>query len=253
MMAYTLFNIAKNPAEVILGSISKEALVEHIVTPDKWRLRFKPDAFEARHMGTDTRGYNPDKYVPTFFDMVAMNQNDRQAMSNVRYTVIPTKPTLWWSPIMRQRCFMVKDENGRVIDVREWLDECRMALRRMATELEEFPFTPLEEKRDRAVYRKTTGFRQALAAPFQPDDDWYELVGNVPSRLTKKPRGSAMTGQRLRRTSRSWKEEKGCVRSWQKETPRGRMPRKTAAELDLQALAAELVVPTFEQRLGAEF
>ena len=132
MMAYTLFNIAKNPAEVILGSVSKEALVEHIVTPDKWRLRFKPDAFEARHMGTDTRGYNPDKYVPTFFDMVAMNQNDRQAMSNVRYTVIPTKPALWWSPIMRQRCFMVKDENGRVIDVREWLDECRMALRRMA-------------------------------------------------------------------------------------------------------------------------
>ena len=30
MMAYTLFNIAKNPAEVILGSVSKEALVEHI-------------------------------------------------------------------------------------------------------------------------------------------------------------------------------------------------------------------------------
>lgn len=252
-MAYTLFDISKNPAEVILGSVSKNVLVDFIVERDKVRLRFKPDAFEARYWGTGTRGYDPGKYVPTLFDMVAMNQNDCQAMSNVRYTVIPTKPALWWSPIMRQRCFMVKDDNGRIIDVREWLDECRMALRRMATEPEQFPFAPLEEKKDRTVYRKTTGFRQALTTPFQPDDDWYEMVGNVPSRLTKKPRGSAMTGQRLRRTSRSWKEEKGCVRSWQKKTPRGRMPRKAAAELDLQALAAELVVPAFSSRLGAEF
>lgn len=238
-MKYTLKDISKSPASTILANVTRGELVTWIVKQDAWRAQLTPD-FMAAAWGNDTQGYAPAKYVPTFFDKLAMNANDKRSLTGTRYTVVPTAPT-FPQPDQALRQYMVLDETGRVVDVREWLSDCRNELRRQANETHSPITVSREGFKAKEVYRKTTGFRQALATPLQPDEDWYELVGNVPSRLTRKPRGNAMTGMRIRSVSKSWKDNPGRTRNWQRNT-RGHMPAsKVVAPIDFEALCAELL------------
>lgn len=239
------YNILMDSKTILTGG--KKDVVDFIIARDVWRLGRTPDVIKARYCGDGTLGYNADAYVPTFFDAAAMNPNDTRALTTARYSVTPTKPTGFPADKVA-RPYMVTDETGRVVDVREWLEDCRDALRSYVPKVTEPNF-----KQYNFAYRNVSGLRQALSVPYVADEDYLRLAGNVPSRLTRKPRGKNAGSPRLRNISKSWKEIKGCVRSWQKNSVRGRMPKKTAAELDIQSLAAELVAPTFEQRLAAEF
>ena len=234
-MLYTLKDISKAPATTILANVSKAELVAWMVRQDAWRTQLTMNRIDRIH-GTDTMGSIPDEYVPTVFDRLAMNTNDKRSLTNLRYTVVHTKPFGPFPPDQVARQYMVLDEDGRVVDVRDWLDDGRQMLRHGVPEP---TASPVKVKEDKTVYRKTTGFRQALSMPLQPDDDWHELVGNVPSRLTRKPRGSAMTGKRIRGVSRCWKDNPGRTRNWQRDT-RGHMPAKVSLPINFDALNAEL-------------
>ena len=235
-MLYTLRDISKVPAATVLANVPKEELIAWIVRKDAWRTRFTPNRVD-KIQGNDTQGYSPDEYVPTVFDRLAMNTNDKRSLTAMRYTVIQTKPLGCFPPDQAPRQYMVLDADGRVVDVRDWLYDCRRMLRCGVPE----PAAALGKvKLDKTVYRKTAGFRQALSTPLQPDEDWHELVGNVPSRLTRKPRGSAMTGMRVRGVSRSWKDNPGRTRNWQRDTT-GHMPAKVSSPLDFAALSEELI------------
>lgn len=235
-MLYTLKDISTAPATTILANVSKAELVAWMVRQDAWRAKLTMNRID-RIQGTDTMGSIPDEYVPTVFDRLAMNANDKRSLTAMRYTVVHTTPLGSFPPDQVARQYMVLDENGRVVDVRNWLDDCRQMLRHGVPEP---TASPVKVKEDKTVYRKTTGFRQALSTPLQPDDDWHELVGNVPSRLTRKPRGNAMTGKRIRGVSRSWKDNPGRTRNWQRGTT-GHMPAKVSPPLDFSALSAELI------------
>lgn len=237
-MTYTLFDISKNPVFPVLTDVSKTELIAWMVRQDTWRTRFTPNRVD-KIQGNDTKGFSPDEYVPTVFDQMAMNANDKRSLTMVRYTVIQTKPMGSFKPDQIPRQYMVVDEDGRVVDVRGWLNECRRAFCHPVPEAPQ-PFAAGPEKKDKTVYRKTTGLRQALALPLQLDEDWHELVGNVPSRLTRKPRRNAVMDVRTRSVSRCWKDNPGRTRNWQRDTT-GHMPAKTSSPLDFAALSAELI------------
>lgn len=231
-----VYEIRKESKVILAGT--KEDVVKFIVSRDAQRLGCTPDINKARFCGEATRGFNPDVYVPTFFDEVAMNPNDTRAITGIRYSVVPTKPTraFYWAD-KAARPYIVTDESGRVVDVRDWLEDCRTALRNSTNEPAEFPY----EARPVVACRNPSGLRQALSVPYMVYEDYLELVGSVPSRLTRMPRGKDAGALRRRNISKSWKDTKGCVRSWQKKTARGRMPTKLSLPLDIDALAAELV------------
>lgn len=230
-MTYTLLDITKNSVSPVLDAVSKAELIAWMVRQDAWRTRFTPNGVDK------TQGVSPDRYVPTVFDQLAMNANDKRSLTMMRYTVIRTKPMGSFKPVMVSRQYMVVDEDDRVVDVRDWLDDCRRMLR---CGVPEPVVTPKKVKKDTTVYRKTAGLRQALALPLQLDEDWHELVGNVPSRLSRKPRRNAVMDVRTRSVSRSWKDNPGRTRNWQRGT-KGRMPAKVSLPLDFDALNAELV------------
>jgi len=230
-----VYEIRKENQHIFAGT--KAEVVEYIVARDAWRLGRKPDADKARYCGEGTKGYDPDVYVPTFFDEVAMNPNDNRTLMAPRYSVMPTKPIMSYGWANKaSRPYIVTDEDGRTVHVREWLEECRAALRNAAGKPREIILGQPRE----ITYRNTSGLRQALTG-FWADEDYLELVGNVPSRFTRTSRGKNAATPRRRNTSRSWKETKGCIRSWQKKTARGRMPSKASPPLDFDALASELV------------
>lgn len=80
-MLYTLRDISKVPAATVLANVPKEELIAWMVRKDAWRTRFTPNRVD-KIQGNDTQGYSPDEYVPTVFDRLAMNTNDKRSLTN---------------------------------------------------------------------------------------------------------------------------------------------------------------------------
>ena len=80
-MLYTLRDISKVPAATVLANVPKEELIAWIVRKDAWRTRLTPNRVD-KIQGNDTQGYSPDEYVPTVFDRLAMNTNDKRSLTN---------------------------------------------------------------------------------------------------------------------------------------------------------------------------
>ena len=147
-MLYTLKDISKAPATTILANVSKAELVAWMVRQDAWRTQLTMNRIDRIH-GTDTMGSIPDEYVPTVFDRLAMNTNDKRSLTNLRYTVVHTKPFGPFPPDQVARQYMVLDEDGRVVDVRDWLDDCRQMLRHGVPEP---TASPVKVKEDKTVH-----------------------------------------------------------------------------------------------------
>ena len=105
-MLYTLKDISKAPATTILANVSKAELVAWMVRQDAWRTQLTMNRIDRIH-GTDTMGSIPDEYVPTVFDRLAMNTNDKRSLTNLRYTVVHTKPFGPFPPDQVARQYMV--------------------------------------------------------------------------------------------------------------------------------------------------
>ena len=161
-MLYTLKDISKAPATTILANVSKAELVAWMVRQDAWRTQLTMNRIDRIH-GTDTMGSIPDEYVPTVFDRLAMNTNDKRSLTNLRYTVVHTKPFGPFPPDQVARQYMVLDEDGRVVDVRDWLDDCRQMLRHGVPEP---TASPVRSRRIRLFTERLPGSGRPCPCPF---------------------------------------------------------------------------------------
>lgn len=154
-------------------------------------------------------------YIPRLFDQIAMNPNDR-------YTLGVTGRALhgdFWPYVSHldtaPRTIMVY-EDGRVIDIREWLPEFRACLIGLKNGVDKPPCSICcsgRKPRCTKQYRIAHGYRQAQAGMSEADEeDILEALGYVPSKM--KHRGGAPSSVRPKDTQRSWKSNSKARKNW---------------------------------------
>lgn len=146
-------------------------------------------------------------YIPKLFDQVAMNPNDR-------YTLGVTGRALhgdFWRYGARldtaPRTIMVY-EDGRVVDIWDWLPEFRACLIGLKNKTLGKPScsTCCAGRKPRCTkqYRIAQGYRQSQAGMSEADEeDVLDTLGYVPSKM--KHRSGAPSSIRPKDSQRSWK------------------------------------------------
>lgn len=155
-------------------------------------------------------------YIPKLFDQIAMNANDR-------YTLGVTGRALhgeFWPYGARldtaPRTIMVY-EDGRVVDIREWLPEFRACLVDLKKgTLGKPPYSICcagHKPRCTKQYRIAHGYRQAQAGMSEADEeDILDALGYVPPKM--KHHGGAPSSVRPKDTQRSWKSNSKARKNW---------------------------------------
>ena len=156
-------------------------------------------------------------YIPKLFDQIAMNPNDR-------YTPGVTGRAMndsFWPFVTKHdsvpRTIMVY-EDGRVIDIREWLPEFRTYLIKLKNGTLNKPFHHIcpagHKPRYTKQYRIAHGYHQAQAGMSEADEDEIlEVLGYVPSKM-KHCGGGAPSSIRPKDSQRSWKANSKARKSW---------------------------------------
>lgn len=156
-------------------------------------------------------------YVPKLFDQIAMNPNDQ-------YTPGVTGRAMndsFWPFVTKHdsvpRTIMVY-EDGRVIDIRDWLPEFRACLIGLKNKTLGKPScsTCCAGRKPRCTkqYRITQGYRQSQAGMSEADEDEIlEVLGYVPSKM-KHCGGGAPSSIRPKDSQRSWKANSKARKSW---------------------------------------
>lgn len=156
-------------------------------------------------------------YIPKLFDQIAMNPNDR-------YTPGVTGRAMndsFWPFVTKHdsvpRTIMVY-EDGRVIDIRDWLPEFRACLIGLKNKTLGKPScsTCCAGRKPRCTkqYRITQGYRQSQAGMSEADEDEIlEVLGYVPSKM-KHCGGGAPSSIRPKDSQRSWKANSKARKSW---------------------------------------
>ena len=155
-------------------------------------------------------------YIPKLFDQVAMNPNDR-------YTLGVTGRALhgdFWRYGARldtaPRTIMVY-EDGRVVDIWDWLPEFRACLIGLKNKTLGKPScsTCCAGRKPRCTkqYRIAQGYRQSQAGMSEADEeDVLDTLGYVPSKM--KHRSGAPSSIRPKDSQRSWKANSKARKSW---------------------------------------
>lgn len=156
-------------------------------------------------------------YVPKLFDQIAMNPNDR-------YTLGVTGRALhgeFWHYNTRldtaPRTIMVY-EDGRVVDIREWLSEFRTCLINLKNGTMDKPSCHIcsagHKPRYTKQYRIAHGYHQAQAGMSEADEEEIlEVLGHVPSKM-KHCGGGAPNSVRPKDSQRSWKVNSKARKNW---------------------------------------
>lgn len=156
-------------------------------------------------------------YVPKLFDQIAMNPNDR-------YTPGVTGRAMhdsFWPFVAKHdsvpRTIMVY-EDGRVIDIRDWLPEFRACLIKLKNKNIDEPSRDIcsggYKPRCTKQYRIVHGYHQALVGMSVADEeDIFEVLGCVPSKM-KRCGGHSPSNIRPKDSQRSWKANSKARKNW---------------------------------------
>lgn len=159
------------------------------------------------------------RYVPTLFDHVAMNPNDRytvdvtgRAMHNSFFPFVTTHDA-------KPRTVMVY-EDGRLIDIREWLPDfrtCLIMLKNGQLNVSCHKFYHSGHKpRYTKQYRLAHGYRQAQTGMSKEDEeDILDVLGYIPSKM-KHTGAEIPSGVRPKDFQRSWKDNTKAKKGWQR-------------------------------------
>lgn len=174
------------------------------------------------YVAQDAASYiNPETYTPKVFTDVAMNGNDRRSMGCSKILGEEFSP-MWFKPVQQARKTIVRDGDGRIIDIRTWLPEFRTAMKAFLKDTAKSPFvrSKLCFSGSKPTFRKTCqvskGFKQKQMRPEEVDcDEILQYMSAMPVQMTRRE-AHKFDDRSFRNRSRSWKDQSKCRKSWQR-------------------------------------
>lgn len=156
-------------------------------------------------------------YIPKLFDQIAMNPNDRYTPG---VTGRAMHDNFWPHPSRLNTVprTIIVYEDGRVVDIRDWLPEFRACLIKLKNKNIDEPSRDIcsggYKPRYTKQYRIVHGYHQAQAGMSEADEDEIlEVLGYVPSKM-KHCGGGAPSSIRPKDSQRPWKANSKARKSW---------------------------------------